>query len=219
MDSILIYKLYGPLFFIFLDSHSSKPQILCFLFLLQSFQHFVLSKNLKRNIPSSQLVLAMVYRRLQQTDITVAPSAANGSSIDGGYPAGDDSFDNNMMIILAVLLCALICALGLNSIVRCFFRCGRTFLFGDTRQTEAGLASNVRKKGKLSEIPVVVYRSEMKNPVTDCPICLGEFSEGEKMRILPKCKHLFHVKCIDKWLMLHSSCPICRQLLFELDEV
>ncbi|KAL8225094.1 hypothetical protein R6Q57_017651 [Mikania cordata] len=161
----------------------------------------------------------MVYRRLQQTDIAVPPSATNGSSTDGGYTTGDDNFDNNMMIILAVLLCALICALGLNSIVRCFFRCGRTIFLGNTRHNEAGTGQNVRTKGKLSEIPVVVYRSEMKIPATDCPICLGDFSEGETMRILPKCKHLFHVKCIDKWLMSHSSCPICRQLLFELDEV
>ncbi|KAI3760350.1 hypothetical protein L1987_50744 [Smallanthus sonchifolius] len=161
----------------------------------------------------------MVYRRLQQTDMAVPPSAANGNSTDGGYTTGDDSFDNNMMIILAVLLCALICALGLNSIVRCFFRCGRTFLLGNTTQPAAGMGSSVRKQGKLSEIPVVVYRSEMKIPATDCPICLGDFNEGEKMRILPKCKHLFHVKCIDKWLVSHSSCPICRQLLFELDEV
>ncbi|KAK1412723.1 hypothetical protein QVD17_34195 [Tagetes erecta] len=161
----------------------------------------------------------MVYRRLQQPDMSVSPSPANGSSTDGGYTTGDDNFDNNMMIILAVLLCALICALGLNSIVRCFFRCGRTFIFGNSSQTTTRMASSARKKGKLSEIPVVVYRSETKIPATDCPICLGDFCEGEKMRILPKCKHLFHVKCIDKWLVLHSSCPICRQLLFELDEV
>ncbi|KAD6119924.1 hypothetical protein E3N88_11195 [Mikania micrantha] len=119
----------------------------------------------------------MVYRRLQQTDIAIPPSVTNGSSTDGGYTTGDDSFDNNMMIILAVLLCALICALGLNSIVRCFFRCGRTIFLGNTRHNEAGTGQNVRTKGKLSEIPVVVYRSEMKIPATDCPICLGDFSE------------------------------------------
>ncbi|KAI3749805.1 hypothetical protein L2E82_20421 [Cichorium intybus] len=165
------------------------------------------------------MVPATAYRRLLQTDIQVPPSASNGSSIDGGYTAGDDSFDNNMMIILAVLLCALICALGLNSVVRCFLRCGQSFVFENPTQSTARMASNGRERGWLSDIPVVVYQSAMKIPTTDCPICLGEFSEGEKMRILPKCKHCFHVKCIDKWLLSHSSCPICRRLLFELDEV
>ncbi|KAD4584284.1 hypothetical protein R6Q59_036815 [Mikania micrantha] len=165
------------------------------------------------------MVPAMAYRRLQQTDILTPPSAATGNtSSSGSYKAKDDNFENNMMIILAILLCALICALGLNSIVRCFFRC-RTFPFENIRQTTSRIALTNRNQGRLSEIPVVVYRSQMKTSSTDCPICLGEFSEGEKMRILPKCNHLFHVKCIDKWLMSHSSCPICRQLLFELDVV
>ncbi|GJR36041.1 RING-H2 finger protein ATL74 [Tanacetum coccineum] len=165
------------------------------------------------------MVPTLAYRRLQQTEVTVPPLPSNGSSTDVGYPANDDNFDNNMMIILAVLLCALICALGLNSIVRCFFRCGRTFLLEIPREPITGISSTDRKKGKLSDIPIVVFRMEMKFSATDCPICLGDFIEGEKMRILPKCKHLFHVKCIDKWLLSHPSCPICRQLLFELDEV
>ncbi|KVH94147.1 RING-H2 finger protein ATL73-like [Cynara cardunculus var. scolymus] len=162
----------------------------------------------------------VVHRRILQTDVKVPPSAANGSSPDGSYTGGDDSFDNNMMIILAVLLCALICALGLNSIVRCFFRFGRTFVLENpgVQATTGVVASSGRKKVLLTEIPVVVYGPEMKIPATDCPICLGEFTEGEKMRMLPKCKHWFHVKCIDKWLLSHSSCPICRQLIFELDE-
>ncbi|PNX78977.1 RING-H2 finger protein ATL72-like [Trifolium pratense] len=50
---------------------------------------------------------------------------------------------------------------------------------------------------------------------TDCPICLGEFMDGEKVRVLPNCNHGFHVECIDKWLLSHSSCPTCRQSLLE----
>ncbi|KAK1437016.1 hypothetical protein QVD17_02801 [Tagetes erecta] len=164
-------------------------------------------------------LLAMSYRRLQQTDVTFPPTATSGNSSNGSYTTGDDNFDNNLMIILTVLLVALICALGLNSMVRCFSRCGWVFLFETTRQTTTGIVPTERRQGRLSDIPVVIYQSQMTTSATDCPICLGEFREGEKMRILPKCKHLFHVKCIDKWLLSHSSCPICRQLLFELDEV
>ncbi|KAF5176250.1 Ring-h2 finger protein atl73 [Thalictrum thalictroides] len=44
----------------------------------------------------------------------------------------------------------------------------------------------------------------------ECAICLSEFVQGEGIRILPKCKHGFHVKCIEAWLSAHVSCPTCR---------
>ncbi|OVA00037.1 zinc finger protein [Macleaya cordata] len=128
------------------------------------------------------------------------------------------NFDTNMVIILAALLCALICTLGLNSIIRCALRCGRRFRIGSqddeavTRFPDTGL-----KKRALRQIPVTVYGGSGANiPVaTDCPICLGEFIEGEKLRVLPKCNHEFHVRCIDTWLLSHSSCPTCRHSLLE----
>ncbi|KAB8087591.1 hypothetical protein EE612_011933, partial [Oryza sativa] len=43
---------------------------------------------------------------------------------------------------------------------------------------------------------------------TDCPVCLGEFRDGELLRLLPKCGHAFHVPCIDAWLRAHVNCPL-----------
>ncbi|VAH36372.1 unnamed protein product [Triticum turgidum subsp. durum] len=45
---------------------------------------------------------------------------------------------------------------------------------------------------------------------TDCSVCLGEFHDGESLRLLPKCSHAFHQQCIDTWLKSHSNCPLCR---------
>ncbi|KAK9757649.1 hypothetical protein RND81_01G176700 [Saponaria officinalis] len=45
---------------------------------------------------------------------------------------------------------------------------------------------------------------------TDCSVCLSEFQEGETLRLLPKCKHAFHIDCIDTWLRSHINCPLCR---------
>ncbi|XP_066321894.1 E3 ubiquitin-protein ligase RING1-like [Miscanthus floridulus] len=45
---------------------------------------------------------------------------------------------------------------------------------------------------------------------SDCTVCLGEFQDGELLRLLPKCAHAFHVQCIDTWLRAHVSCPLCR---------
>ena len=44
----------------------------------------------------------------------------------------------------------------------------------------------------------------------ECAVCLSKFEDIEVLRLLPKCKHAFHIGCIDHWLEKHSSCPICR---------
>ncbi|XP_057447183.1 E3 ubiquitin-protein ligase ATL42 [Lotus japonicus] len=44
----------------------------------------------------------------------------------------------------------------------------------------------------------------------ECAVCLSKFEDVEILRLLPKCKHAFHIDCIDHWLEKHSTCPICR---------
>ncbi|KAG8376045.1 hypothetical protein BUALT_Bualt09G0022800 [Buddleja alternifolia] len=45
----------------------------------------------------------------------------------------------------------------------------------------------------------------------ECAVCLSKFEDIEILRLLPKCKHAFHIDCIDQWLEKHSTCPLCRQ--------
>jgi E3 ubiquitin-protein ligase ATL6/9/15/31/42/55 len=44
----------------------------------------------------------------------------------------------------------------------------------------------------------------------ECAVCLSKFEDTEILRLLPKCKHAFHIECIDNWLEKHASCPLCR---------
>lgn len=44
----------------------------------------------------------------------------------------------------------------------------------------------------------------------ECAVCLSGLEDGEMVRLLPNCKHSFHLGCIDTWLASHSTCPICR---------
>ncbi|GJS22409.1 zinc finger, RING/FYVE/PHD-type containing protein [Tanacetum coccineum] len=48
---------------------------------------------------------------------------------------------------------------------------------------------------------------------SECAICLSEYVDGEEIRVLPECRHVFHVGCIDAWLSSNSSCPSCRKIL------
>jgi len=84
--------------------------------------------------------------------------------------------------------------------------------------TQEAISSGLDKRA-LRTFPLVKYSKEMKIQGlclgAECVICLLEFGGGERVRILPKCNHGFHVKCIDKWLSSHSSCPTCRQSLVD----
>ncbi|CAN4121045.1 unnamed protein product [Withania somnifera] len=51
---------------------------------------------------------------------------------------------------------------------------------------------------------------------SDCAVCLGEFQDGEWLKHLPYCSHVFHVACIDTWFQIHSSCPLCRSNVFSI---
>ncbi|XP_010540971.1 PREDICTED: E3 ubiquitin-protein ligase ATL42-like [Tarenaya hassleriana] len=44
----------------------------------------------------------------------------------------------------------------------------------------------------------------------ECSVCLSRFEDVEILRLLPKCRHAFHIGCIDQWLEQHASCPLCR---------
>nr|XP_043628753.1 putative RING-H2 finger protein ATL21A [Erigeron canadensis] len=43
-----------------------------------------------------------------------------------------------------------------------------------------------------------------------CPICLSDYKPKEEVRTIPECNHYFHAECIDEWLKLNATCPICR---------
>ncbi|CAM0954997.1 unnamed protein product [Alopecurus aequalis] len=125
-------------------------------------------------------------------------------------PGGDSAaFDTNVVIILAALFFAVIFAIGLNSLARCVFR----YRGGRGDAAGAGVAARRGSSGiktlVLRSLPVEVYGC---GDVIDdvCAICLGEFVDGEKVRVLPRCAHGFHVRCVDAWLVSHGSCPTCR---------
>ncbi|GAB2218246.1 hypothetical protein Drorol1_Dr00001465 [Drosera rotundifolia] len=67
----------------------------------------------------------------------------------------------------------------------------------------------------IDTLPVFLYKAiigDLKDPF-DCAVCLCEFENEDKLRLLPKCSHAFHMECIDTWLLAHSTCPLCRASL------
>lgn len=42
-----------------------------------------------------------------------------------------------------------------------------------------------------------------------CEVCFKEYDSNDELRCLPCC-HQFHVPCIDTWLKMRNTCPVCR---------
>ncbi|GFY97262.1 RING/U-box superfamily protein [Actinidia rufa] len=62
----------------------------------------------------------------------------------------------------------------------------------------------------LKSLPELMFNPKDLEDGLECAVCLSELAAGEKVRLLPKCNHGFHVDCIDMWFQSHSTCPICR---------
>lgn len=43
-----------------------------------------------------------------------------------------------------------------------------------------------------------------------CVICMMDFVYGDPIRFLP-CMHIYHMDCIDDWLMRSFTCPSCME--------
>ncbi|CAI9754719.1 unnamed protein product [Fraxinus pennsylvanica] len=66
----------------------------------------------------------------------------------------------------------------------------------------------------VDSFPEKTHRKPEKSQSGDdnqqCYICLAEYEEGDKIRVLP-CRHEYHMACVDKWLKeIHGVCPLCR---------
>ncbi|KAI3705273.1 hypothetical protein L1987_75508 [Smallanthus sonchifolius] len=94
----------------------------------------------------------------------------------------------------------------------------------DTDDFHSVIISNGLEDDILSNFPTFVYSDAVKlhkvendtetNAVSydsGCAICLTEYESTAVVRLLPECRHWFHVSCIDVWLKVHPTCPVCRK--------
>eukprot|EP00347_Sterkiella_histriomuscorum_P004854 403358831 len=60
--------------------------------------------------------------------------------------------------------------------------------------------------------PMKIEQKLAKYP--ECIICLCKFKPDQEIRMLSRCKHIFHIDCIDSWLQINGVCPIDKQRVF-----
>uniref|UniRef100_K3Y1U6 RING-type domain-containing protein n=1 Tax=Setaria italica TaxID=4555 RepID=K3Y1U6_SETIT len=117
------------------------------------------------------------------SNITAAPAPEAPSP----SPSLSSPLDYDVVVILAAMLCAL----GLNSMLQCVARCARRAVSDPVGWAARRRASAGLKREDVVALPVATYD-----------------------RVLPVCGHRrFHVACIDRWFVSHCSCRTCRRRL------
>nr|XP_002129362.1 RING finger protein 24 [Ciona intestinalis] len=75
------------------------------------------------------------------------------------------------------------------------------------------LARLRKHRSRIKGYKKVILNKKKENPLEDtknetCPVCLEDFKKKEVLAICP-CHHVFHKKCLCKWLELRPTCPMC----------
>ncbi|XP_042465735.1 RING-H2 finger protein ATL1-like [Zingiber officinale] len=82
------------------------------------------------------------------------------------------------------------------------------------RRLRSPLANQARglHPSLIRSIPVVNF-TVASNDIelrSQCAVCLNEFQNMERLKLLPGCSHTFHIDCIETWLQFNANCPLCR---------
>nr|CAB3483840.1 unnamed protein product [Digitaria exilis] len=134
--------------------------------------------------------------------------------------------DGSSMVILSVCMVGILgTALLLLSYYLFLTRCGLLFFFCRTTtrivsvQDDDGQPPRRSSSGggggldgaAIRRIPTLRYGRRSKcSSSEECAVCLADFRDGERLRLLPACLHAFHIDCIDAWLQSNANCPLCR---------
>ncbi|XP_069968787.1 RING finger protein 11 isoform X1 [Bactrocera oleae] len=74
--------------------------------------------------------------------------------------------------------------------------------------TEEEQVKIAKRIGLIQHLPIGTYDGSKK--IRECVICMIDFCVDEAVRYLP-CMHIYHVHCIDDWLMRSLTCPSCME--------
>ncbi|KAL6645936.1 hypothetical protein ACP70R_017544 [Stipagrostis hirtigluma subsp. patula] len=182
--------------------------------------------------PTSPLQLPLPYLPPPPPPPLLLPPLSLPSPLPPPAVASDASFQSRISpsVLLIILILAVIFFVSglLHLLVRFLLRPAPR----DPGDVHGGDASATAFQGQLQQLfhihdagvdqslidalPVFLYGAVVgaggKDPF-DCAVCLCEFADDDRLRLLPKCSHAFHVDCIDTWLLSHSTCPLCRRSL------
>ncbi|KAJ4846435.1 hypothetical protein Tsubulata_037272 [Turnera subulata] len=85
--------------------------------------------------------------------------------------------------------------------------------FGTNSWSEPVVVMVGLDESSLSLYPTLVLGESRRLPKPNdgpCSICLCDYQPKDRIRCIPDCHHCFHTDCIDGWLKMNATCPLCR---------
>ncbi|KAK3566320.1 hypothetical protein QTP86_032360 [Hemibagrus guttatus] len=82
-----------------------------------------------------------------------------------------------------------------------------------TQLTEEEQVRIAQRIGLIQHLPRGVFdpgSDGTEKKIRECVICMLDFVYGDPIRFLP-CMHIYHMDCIDDWLMRSFTCPSCME--------
>ncbi|KQJ97699.1 RING-H2 finger protein ATL74 [Brachypodium distachyon] len=137
---------------------------------------------------------------------TATPAVGPSQTTSGRGPAAQFDLSSGAataVVFLSIVLCfILLCT---------YCRCARQRARAGRAAAGFPTAAFLLRPADAASLPVVPYAgATTKGQERDCPVCLEEFGDDDGVKVVPACGHVFHAACIDRWLGVRNSCPVCR---------
>ncbi|KAK8952143.1 RING-H2 finger protein ATL70 [Platanthera zijinensis] len=199
-------------------------------------RHAILIERVRRNIPNSYQLSAIgswlrFMMSINHKEPTLTTEAAGGVDLDA---SADSAATHQYIETLGYVVIISVCALFLiTTIIVAYCLSNRA-----ARAARAAVDTanpphpRRRRRGEPSDdgridietgpnnvlkgCPKVTYaeakRRDPRVTGSGCSVCLADYGDDDEvlLRLLPECGHLFHERCVDTWLRLRPTCPVCR---------
>jgi Ring finger domain len=118
-----------------------------------------------------------------------------------------------LLLPIVALACIILC-------LPCFIIVFNVLHLGSPVSTRQGATEE-----QINHLPVFAFKTDqvekeiinISGEDAKCSICLADYQEGEPVRKLG-CQHHFHKSCVDQWLVISATCPLCVQSIIVSQE-
>ncbi|KAK4283845.1 hypothetical protein QN277_000751 [Acacia crassicarpa] len=162
------------------------------------------------------LVLYLIFFFIRIFSCEAQTSSNTNSTAPSSPQDVVTSFRPSLAVVMAILTFLFFVTFCLLIYVKCCSFRGDSTVYGNPEsqpwlfRTRSTRFSGI-DKAVVESLPFFRFSSlKGSKEGLECAVCLSKFEDVEILRLLPKCKHAFHINCIDHWLEEHSSCPLCR---------